>query len=194
MQPLQVPQVGWAMAAVCDHRGGNAGRLLPRPACVPEASGGWGGGERRLWSVTPEVSVWTPTKLWAGAGHCRHLPGSLCTLALLRDPWPRANSHRRVHDPPQTIATSHRPLLLQAVPTAISLPLLGHTEQVSPKQPLLSPSPCLGGKQMPEDCLQTQAGPKPKWGTPGVVWLKRKEICFATTASSSSWDEIPPVA
>ena len=37
---------------------------------------------------------------------------------------------------------------------------------------------CLGGKQMPEDCLQTQAGPKPKWSTPGVVWLKRKEMCL----------------
>ena len=30
---------GQDKTAVCDHRGGNAGRLLPRPACVPEASG-----------------------------------------------------------------------------------------------------------------------------------------------------------
>ena len=30
------------MATVCDHRGRNAVRLLPRPACVPEASEGWG--------------------------------------------------------------------------------------------------------------------------------------------------------
>jgi len=138
MQPLQVPQVGWAMAAVCDRRGGNAGRLLPRPACVLAGDGRQGGGKAVV--CDPRGEVWTATKLWAGAGPCGHLSGSLCTLTLLRDPWPRANSPRRVHNPPQAIAPSHRPLQ-QAVPThhncdPVSFPLPGHTEQVSPKQPL----------------------------------------------------------
>lgn len=57
------------MVVVCDHRGRNAGRLLPRPASVPEASGGWEAVGDKAVVCDPRGEVWTATKL----SRCRSL-------------------------------------------------------------------------------------------------------------------------
>ena len=64
--------------------------------------------------------------------------------ATAEGPVTWAKFPRRMRCAPQAVATSCWPLLPQALPhipivTAVSLPLPGLSEQVSPNQPLLSP-------------------------------------------------------
>ena len=132
----KVPGVALAMTAVYDPRVGNAGWLDTSKARA-RARGCW---QNATVVSTPEEVAFT--KQWAGTGHCPHLPGSLCSLALLRDIQTKANSPEGAHDG-LTVATSCRPPPQWALPhvpavSAMSLPLPSQTEQASPDQLLLS--------------------------------------------------------
>ena len=89
-----VPEAGLAVTAVYNSRGGNASWLAMAKTC-PSARGGW---LDIAVVLTPEVAA--ATKLWAGTGLCPQIPGSGCSLALLRNEWPRANSAGGAHGQP----------------------------------------------------------------------------------------------
>ena len=58
-------------------------------------------GKTGLVSVTPKVGMMaaaSAAKLRTGTGHYPQLPGSLCSLALPRDPQPGASSAGGAHD------------------------------------------------------------------------------------------------
>ena len=115
--------------AVYDPRGSNSSWL----ATAKARASAWGRGQHAATTnPTPEVAA--ATERWMGVRYCPHLPGSLCSLALLSDAGPRANSPRRAQDPPQTAAISCRPRSQQALPKS---PKCGFHNRPSP-QPQLS--------------------------------------------------------
>lgn len=151
----------------------------------------------QLLSLTLEVSVSATaiaTELWASTGHCPYLPGSLCSLALPRDPWPRANFPGRMQfasgcsnflQASATTGTTNTSPLCLLFP---SLPLAWVS-----KWALISLSCCfcpfcLDREQTMEGGLQTvgqtKLGQKQSWA-PGAVWPnKMKGICACSDKSS----------
>ena len=166
------------MTAVYDPRVGNAGWLATSKAKA-RARGCW---QNATVVSTPEEAAFT--NQWAGTGHCPHLPGSLCSLALLRDIQTKANSPEGAHDS-LTVATSCRPPPQWALPhvpavSAISLPLPSQTEQASPDQLLLSFTLVWVGNRQWGGGLQADASQNQSWA-PGVTgWKKRKGMCSSS--------------
>lgn len=103
-----VPEVGLPVIAVWDTKGANSGQLITAKARASSRDGG------KNDSVVPTPEVAAATKPLAGTGHSPHIPGSLCSLALLRKTQPGANFPGGAHKPVWTVATSHRPWLQQA--------------------------------------------------------------------------------
>ena len=103
-----VPEVGLPAIAIWDPKGVNAGQMVTSKARASSRGGGRNG------SVVPTPEVAAATKPLAGTGHSPHIPGNLCSLALLRNTQLGANSPRGAHKPAWTVATSYRPCLQQA--------------------------------------------------------------------------------
>lgn len=121
-----------------------------QPATTKACMSARGGIGTRLQSVTTDVGVKAArvaAKQGAGTGHCPYFPGSLCSLALLKDHLPRASSPERAHEMLHTVTIYHRPLLPQTLPENHNFvchtqlhPLPSLTEHVSSnKQRLLPP-------------------------------------------------------
>ena len=153
------------------------------PTQVPGAGvslGSYLGPQRWVqWLLLPPLP---PRFLWASTGHCPHLPGSLCSWPLPRVQQSRATSPGkgsawlRLLQLPAGLCyhrhcthSTHIPIV-----TAVSLTVPGLSEQVSPNQPLLSPtlawagSRCLRVAHMQRWC-QNQS-----W-TPGAVKPKKRK-------------------
>ena len=103
-----VPEVGLPAIAVWDPKEVNAGQMVTSKARASSR------GEGRNGSVVPTPEVAAATKPLAGTGHSPHIPGNLCSLALLRNTQLGAKSPRGAHKPAWTLATSYRPWLQQA--------------------------------------------------------------------------------
>lgn len=173
----KVPDVALAMTEVYDPRVGNAGWLAISKAKV-RARDCW---QNATVVPTPEAAAFT--KQWAGTGHCPHLLGKLCSLALLRDTWTKANSPKGAHDG-LTIATSCRPPSQWALPhvpvvSPISLPLPSQTEQASPDQLLLSFTLVWVGNRHWRVAYKQKQGQNQSWA-PGVVGWKKKGMCSSS--------------
>lgn len=127
------------------------------------------------------------TELWASTGHCPYLPGSLCSLALPRDPWPGANFPGRMQF--ASGFCHHRHYQHFPIVSAVSLPPLAWVS----KWALISLSRCFcpfcpDREQTMEGGLQTvgqtELGQKQSWA-PGAVWPnKMKGICSCSDKSS----------
>ena len=102
-------------------------------------------------------------------------------LTELRDWWPRAKFPEKAHYPSQAAATSHRPMKYQAFPTHPNFichipPSTSPTDQVSYKQPWLSPLLVWMGSRPQRAAYKQKWGQNQSW-TPGAVsQKKRKEI------------------
>lgn len=101
-----------------------------------------GGRQEATMASIPGVTA--ATKLWVDTGRCPHLPGSLSSLVLPRNPQPRVNNPGNVRDLSQTVASSHRSQLvtvgtLYTPQLCVSYSSLSSpTEQASPSKLLLS--------------------------------------------------------
>ena len=120
-----------------------------------------------------------PRSLCASTGHSPHLPSwQPVQPTSARVPWSRDNFPGRTHGTPQAVATSHRPLPLQARPALHSPPF--PPAWVS-QSPLISCSfkPILSGQeQTPSSDLHAEVGPIQSW-TAGAVQTKKRKGKFS---------------